>query len=251
MAGKKGKSKGKKSRPAATSASATAALTAAAAGEVAQGIASSHLEGPFPGNDRMPGSKAPTNGARGNVKDRFVDGSSAPPSVSSPSRSQISRTPRTNSTPPHQHTSGSAVVATVAVSGSGDFRHTNSLNGREVDWWKRAAGDRDSGERDKGGFPGDHCHNGESLSGSPYLSQAATREWPWMEYSAKQFRLFAQEYPPVLDVGADQARKGLNATSLFNSLVYKSGALLLLRFYRGHIPWMSSQGVFKLSLHAL
>lgn len=219
MAGKKGKSKGKKSKAAATSASTTAALTAAAAGAAAQGIASLHLEGPLPGNDGIPGSKSPSNGARGNVTDRFADGSSAPPSVSSPSRSQISRITRTNSTPPHQHTSGSAVVATVAVSGSGDVRHTNSLNGREADWWRRATGDRDSGERDRGGAPGDHCHNGESLSGSPYLSQAATRKWPWMEYSAKQFRLFAQEYPPVLDVGADQVRKGSSATLLFHSSV--------------------------------
>lgn len=221
MAGKKGKSKGKKSKAAATSASTTAASTAAAAGAAAHGIASLHLEGPFPGHNGMPGSKAPTNGARGNGTDRFADGSSAPPSVSSPSRSQISRISSTNNTPPHQH-SGSAVVATVAVSGSGDFRHTNSSNGREADWWRRAAGDRDSGERDRGGLPGDHCHNGESLSGSPYLSQAATREWPWIGYSAKQFRLFAQEYPPVLDVGADQVRKGLSATSLFHSSALKS-----------------------------
>ncbi|CAM9254857.1 unnamed protein product, partial [Ascophyllum nodosum] len=53
---------------------------------------------------------------------------------------------------------------------------------------------------------GDHCHNGESLSGSPYLRQSAARQWSWLGYSAKQFRSFAQECPPALDVGADQVR---------------------------------------------
>lgn len=51
---------------------------------------------------------------------------------------------------------------------------------------------------------GDQCHNGESLGRSPYIRQSADRDWPWMGYTTKHFRSFAQEFPPTLDVGADE-----------------------------------------------
>lgn len=54
--------------------------------------------------------------------------------------------------------------------------------------------------------PGDRCHNGESLCKSPYVMQSAGKEWSWLGYSAKQFRSFAMEFPPALDVGADEVR---------------------------------------------
>ena len=54
---------------------------------------------------------------------------------------------------------------------------------------------------------GDRCHNGESLRKSPYVMQSAGREWSWLGYSAKQFRSFAMEFPPVLDVSADEVRR--------------------------------------------
>ena len=53
---------------------------------------------------------------------------------------------------------------------------------------------------------GDRCHNGASLCKSPYVMQSARKEWSWLGYSAKQFRSFAMEFPPALDVGADEVR---------------------------------------------
>ncbi|CAM9979565.1 unnamed protein product, partial [Scytosiphon promiscuus] len=57
---------------------------------------------------------------------------------------------------------------------------------------------------------GDHCHNGEALCRSPYIRSSARKQWSWLGYSAKQFRSFAQEFPPTLDVAADEVRLKIN-----------------------------------------
>lgn len=86
---------------------------------------------------------------------------------------------------------------------------------RDGDLRRRVGGererDRDMGERDRdkdkgGGVPGDECHNGEGLATSPLIKLSAEKQWSWLSYSTKQFRLFAQESPPMLDVGADEVR---------------------------------------------
>lgn len=90
-----------------------------------------------------------------------------------------------------------------AVSGPGGSRegeHRRKAGG-ERDRDKRDTGERER-EKDKG--PGDDCHNGERLDGSPFVRQSAEKEWSWPRYSTKQFRAFAQEFPPTLDVGVDE-----------------------------------------------
>ncbi|CAM9738864.1 unnamed protein product [Ectocarpus fasciculatus] len=101
----------------------------------------------------------------------------------------------------------------VGGGGGGDFRHTNGGSSSSGDRER----DRDTGERDRdkdggsrglggGGIGGDDCHNGESLCRSPYIRSSAGKQWSWLGYSAKQFRSFAQEFPPMLDVGAEEVR---------------------------------------------
>ena len=186
MAGKKGKSRRRKAKHG------TPASPAASTQAAARGFKPSQLEGPFPDhNGDPPGS--------GVAADRFADGSYLPFTVpSSRPGSQVSRVTGGDNPSPAQHQAGTALVAI-----GGDFRHANGSGGCEADWRRRPSGDRDTGgDRDRPA--GDHCHNGESLSGSPYLRQSAARQWSWLGYSAKQFRSFAQECPPALDVGADQ-----------------------------------------------
>lgn len=190
MARKKGKSRGRKVK------SGTPGSPASSTQAAARGLKPSRLEGPFPDhNGDPPGSKASLDGASGVAVDRFAHGSYLPSTVSS-SRpgSQVSRV----TGEPAQHQAGTALVAT-----GGDFRHANDSGGREADCRRRPSGDRDTGgDRDRPAE--DHCHNGESLNGSLYLRQSATRQWSWLGYSAKQFRSFAKECPPALDIGADQ-----------------------------------------------
>lgn len=86
----------------------------------------------------------------------------------------------------------------------------------ETDSWRRRGllgeRDRDMGDRDRdkekggsgGSGGGDQCHNGQSLSRSGFVRESAGKEWSWLGYSAKQFRSFAQEFPPTLDAGVDE-----------------------------------------------
>lgn len=91
---------------------------------------------------------------------------------------------------------------------------------RELDGRRRLmAGERergDLGDRDSNKdssnregrpkAPPDGCHNGEGLGTSPQVQMFAQKEWSWQNYSTKQFRSFVQEFPPVLDIGADEVR---------------------------------------------
>lgn len=98
------------------------------------------------------------------------------------------------------------------ASSSADPRPTSGPAGsREGEWRRKPQGERerdkrDTGERerekDKG--PGDECHNGERLGRSPFVRLSSEKEWSWLSYSTKQFRAFAQEFPPTLDIGADE-----------------------------------------------
>lgn len=106
-----------------------------------------------------------------------------------------------------------------AAAGSGgsslDGRGSNGPGGysRDSEWRRRlSAGERDrerdAGDRDKdkekGSGPADECHNGEGLTRSPLVKLSAEKEWSWLSYSTKQFRSFAQEFPPMLDIGVDE-----------------------------------------------
>lgn len=120
--------------------------------------------------------------------------------------------------------SGSGGINPAGINGINagglEFRHTNGSSGwRDVDWRRRALGERERererdtmGERDRekdnssgrGVSTEDDYHNGEPLRRSPYIRHSAQREWSWLGYSSKQFRSFVQEFPPTLDVGADE-----------------------------------------------
>lgn len=106
--------------------------------------------------------------------------------------------------------------AAASSGGSGsDVRGSNGPGGysRDPDWPRRIsalerererdAGDRDK-EKEKGSGPGDECHNGEGLGRSPLVKLSAEKDWSWLSYSTKQFRSFAQEFPPTLDIGMDE-----------------------------------------------
>lgn len=98
-----------------------------------------------------------------------------------------------------------------AASGT-DSRVSNGPGGtRDGEWRRKLLGERERDkkeagerEREKEKGPGDECHNGERLGRSPLVCQSAEKEWSWLAYSAKQFRLFAQEFPPTLDIRADE-----------------------------------------------
>ena len=149
MARKKGKSRRRKAKHG------TPASPAASTQAAARGFIPSQLEGPFPDPQRRPSRQRRCSGS-------FRDGSYLPSTVpSSRPGSQVSRVTGGDNPSPAQHQAGTALVAI-----GGDFRHANSSGGREPDWRRRPSGDRDTGgDRDRPA--GDHCHNGESLSGEP------------------------------------------------------------------------------------
>lgn len=90
---------------------------------------------------------------------------------------------------------------------------TGGMGSRDAEWRRKSSSlgererERDMGDRDRDkekGGPGDECHNGERLGRSPIVRHSADKDWPWLAYSTKQFRSFAQEFPPTLDVGMDE-----------------------------------------------
>lgn len=124
------------------------------------------------------------------------------------------RTGSEGGAPPDELSNSNASVDAGRSIGSHGAADGSRPSGAEEDkdsWRRRGLlgeRDRDMGDRDrdkeKGGSPGDQCHNGESLSRSTFVRESAGKDWSWLGYSAKQFRSFAQEFPPALVVGVDE-----------------------------------------------
>ncbi|CAM9752906.1 unnamed protein product, partial [Choristocarpus tenellus] len=85
----------------------------------------------------------------------------------------------------------------------GDSRRGCDSGSSEVDRQIPVSGDRDR-ERDRDKTATDECHNGQWLGGSLGIRQAAERRWMWQGFTAKQFKAFAQEFPPSLEISLDE-----------------------------------------------